>query len=234
MGGENASDFIKKFFPVAEAVAEMFGSRCEVVLHDLTRPQSSVIYTKNGDVTGRKVGESFRHLIYQVLRSDRFKNDYVSNYKTTTIDGRTIKSTTALIRDEKGVIAGAFCINFDIDDLQKADNFLNEFIRLEDEDIPREESEVNNVWDIVSDLIKYAVEDFPVPISEMDKEDKIKIVSFLYDKGLFLIKGAMDEVARSLNVSKVTIYGYLEEIKTRRTNYVAGGNQNDISVSDLK
>jgi predicted transcriptional regulator YheO len=219
---ESASDLIKKFIPTAEAITEMFGSRCEVVLHDLTRPQSSVVFTKNNTVTGRQVGESFRHLFYQVLRSDRFKNDFVSNYKTSTIDGRTIKSTTALIRDDDGITVGAFCINFDIDDLQKTNDFLNEFVRIENEDVTKEESEesdiVDNVWDIVSNLIHYAVEESSVPVSEMDKEDKFKIVSFLYDKGLFLIKGSMDEVARSLNISKVTVYGYLDEIKARRTN----------------
>jgi predicted transcriptional regulator YheO len=223
LADENVSSLIKKFIPTAEAISEMFGSRCEVVLHDLTRPQSSVVFTKNNDVTGRQVGESFRHLFYQVLLSDRFKNDFVSNYKTTTIDGRTIKSTTALIRDDNDITVGAFCINFDIDDLQKTNDFLNEFVRIENEEVIKEESEiVDNVWDIVSNLIKHAVEESSVPVSEMDKEDKFKIVSFLYDKGLFLIKGSMDEVARSLNISKVTVYGYLDEIKSRRTNEELG------------
>ncbi|MEX2460678.1 MAG: PAS domain-containing protein [Paenibacillaceae bacterium] len=225
MAKENTSDLIKRFIPIAEAITEMFGSRCEVVLHDLTRPQSSVVFTKNSSVTGRQVGESFRHLFYQVLRSDRFKNDFVSNYKTSTIDGRTIKSTTALIRDNNGDTVGAFCINFDIDDLQKTNDFLNEFVKIENEDVIKEESDiVDNVWDIVSNLIKNAVEESTVPVSEMDKEDKFKIVSFLYDKGLFLIKGSMDEVARSLNISKVTIYGYLDEIKAKRTDEESGKN----------
>jgi predicted transcriptional regulator YheO len=39
-------------------------------------------------------------------------------------------------------------------------------------------------------------------------------VSFLNEKGLFLIKGAIDELASSLKVSKVTIYGYLDELKS--------------------
>ncbi|BCJ85542.1 PAS domain-containing protein [Effusibacillus dendaii] len=38
--------YIARFIPIAESVAETFGSRCEIVLHDLTRPQSSVVYTK--------------------------------------------------------------------------------------------------------------------------------------------------------------------------------------------
>ena len=33
------------------------------------------------------------------------------------------------------------------------------------------------------------------------------------DKGLFLIKGAADKVAERMNISKVTVYSYLDEIR---------------------
>ncbi|MCF8565761.1 PAS domain-containing protein [Alicyclobacillus tolerans] len=208
------NDTIRKFIPVAEAVAEMFGTHCEVVLHDLTHPQSSVVYTKNGAVTNRHVGESFRHLIYQVLRSDKFRDDHVSNYRTTTADGRAIKSSTSIIRDDSGVAIGAFCINLDIDALVNSVPFLQDFIRVDEENDSKEEQDViDSVWRVVLDLITYAINEYPVSVSEMDKVDKMKIVSFLNEKGLFLIKGAIDELAKNLNVSKVTIYGYLDEMK---------------------
>jgi predicted transcriptional regulator YheO len=34
-------------------------------------------------------------------------------------------------------------------------------------------------------------------------------------KGIFLIKGAIDKVAEKLNISKVTVYSYLDEIKDK-------------------
>ncbi len=207
--------YLKKIIPIADAVAEMFGKRCEVVLHDLTHPQSSVVYTKNGHVTGRKIGQSFHHLFPKVLSSSKFNDDYLSNYKTVANDGRVIKSSTALIRDDNGMVVGAFCINFDVDDLLKSKLFVEEFVCMDETENLREEKEiVDSVWDVVTNLIQYAVEEYPVPINEMTKQDKLKIVSFLNEKGLFLIKGAIDELAVSLNVSKVTIYGYLEELKS--------------------
>lgn len=216
MSKRDNSQFLEKYIPIADAVAETFGSRCEVVLHDLTRPQSSVVYTKNNHVTGRSVGESFRHLLYQVLPSSKFRNDHLSNYRTTTPDGRIIKSTTALIRDEEGTTIGAFCINFDVDDLLKSTYFLDELITMDEMESVKEEREiVGNIWDVVTDLIQHAIDEYPVPVPDMSKYDKLKIVSFLSDKGLFLIKGAIDELAVHLNVSKVTIYGYLDELKPR-------------------
>lgn len=205
---------LKAFIPIADAIAETFGKRCEVVLHDLTRPQSSVAYTKNGHVTGRKVGQSFHHLFPTVLSSSKFSNDHLSNYKTVSDDGRVIKASTALIRDDNGAVVGAFCVNFDVDDLLKSKLFVEEFVSMDEAENLKEEKEiVDSVWDVVTNLIQYAVEDYPISVNEMTKLDKLKIVSFLNDKGLFLIKGAIDELAASLNVSKVTIYGYLDEIK---------------------
>ncbi len=206
--------YLEKIIPIADAIAEMFGKRCEVVLHDLTRPQSSVAYTKNGHVTGRKVGQSFHHLFPKVLSSSKFNDDHLSNYKTLSDDGRVIKSSTAFIRDDNGMVVGAFCINFDVDDLLKSKIFVEEFVFMDEAENLREEKEiVDSVWDVVTNLIQYAVEEYPIPVNEMTKLDKLKIVSFLNEKGLFLIKGAIDELAASLNVSRVTIYGYLDELK---------------------
>ncbi|WAH35914.1 helix-turn-helix transcriptional regulator [Alicyclobacillus dauci] len=214
----DAHDLIQKFVPIAEAVAETFGTRCEVVLHDLTQPQSSVVYTKNGHVTGRHIGQSFRHLVQQVLRSKKFKNDHVSGYKTTTSDGRTVKSTTALIRDHEGVAIGAFCINFDVHSLLQSQGVIHELVAMDEPEEEQGEREiVDNVWTVVTDLIHHAVNESAVPVDQMSKVDKMRVVSFLDSKGLFLIKGAIDEVARILDLSKVTVYGYLEALKTAST-----------------
>jgi predicted transcriptional regulator YheO len=113
------------------------------------------------------------------------------------------------------MVVGAFCVNFDVDDLLKSKLFVEEFVFMDEAENLKEEKEiVDSVWDVVTNLIRYAVEEYPVPINEMTKLDKLKIVSFLNEKGLFLIKGAIDELATSLNVSKVTIYGYLDELKS--------------------
>jgi predicted transcriptional regulator YheO len=49
----------------------------------------------------------------------------------------------------------------------------------------------------------------------MDRAKKLEIVSFMDEKGFFLIKGAIDNVAESLQVSKVTVYSYLDQIRNK-------------------
>ena len=78
----------------------------QVIIHDLTDPESSVVHVANGVVTGRKIGQSFDHLVKQVLLNKDFKNDHLSNYFFKTVDDKTIKSSSALIRNQAGDVIG--------------------------------------------------------------------------------------------------------------------------------
>ena len=51
---------------------------------------------------------------------------------------------------------------------------------------------------------------------KLKKEQKLELVGFMNEKGIFNIKGAIEVVAAKLNVSKITIYGYLDQLKKKR------------------
>jgi predicted transcriptional regulator YheO len=212
-GKMKQNEDLKKYIPIADAIAHTFGKNCEVVLHDLTSPQSSVIYTVHNHVTGREIGQSFNHLITQVLLSKRFNNDVVANYRTTTADGRAIKSTTALIRDSHGDAIGALCINYDIEQINNFKEFISVFTQLDEEPIAEEVEVVANVWEVVDKLITRMI--LQKDIDEMDRSEKVQIVQFMDEKGVFLIKGALEKVASELKISKATLYSYLDEIRNR-------------------
>lgn len=44
----------------------------------------------------------------------------------------------------------------------------------------------------------------------------VELVKFMDEKGVFLVKGAIEKVAGIMGVSKVTIYSYLDEAKGKR------------------
>jgi predicted transcriptional regulator YheO len=52
----------------------------------------------------------------------------------------------------------------------------------------------------------------------MQKEDNLRVVENFDEKGGFMIKGAVDQLAHKLNVSRFTIYNYLDEIKIKKRN----------------
>ena len=202
---------LKTYIPIANLIAKTFGKNCEVVIHDLSIPQNSVVYTVNNHVTGREVGQSFEHLVKDVLLSKKFDSDYTANYITIAKDGRKIKSSTALIRDSEDKVIGALCINYDLENLNHIKFFLDEFMTAEQEKIETTVEPFDNVMEIVDDLIDTIIGNHK--IEHLKRKDKIELIYFMDKKGLFLIKGAIEKVAEKLNISKVTVYSYLDEIK---------------------
>ncbi len=47
----------------------------------------------------------------------------------------------------------------------------------------------------------------------MNKESKMKLLKFLDEKGVFLIKKSGERLCELLSISKFTLYNYLDEIR---------------------
>jgi predicted transcriptional regulator YheO len=205
------NDLLRAFIPTANAIVGTFGNDCEVVIHDLTTPENSVVYVSNGIVTGRRPGQSFDHLVRQVLLNKDFKNDNVVNYTFTTEDGRLIKSSSALIRDQHQEVVGMICINFDITNWKKIQSAINQFLSVTNEKIEKEVDVNQDVMSIIDEIIHNIVGERD--LKDIKRRDAIELVRFMDDKGIFLVKGTIDKIANLLGVSKVTIYSYLDEAK---------------------
>lgn len=210
----NISKKLLPYVAMADMIGDSFGHKCEAVIHDLTKPENSVVYVANGIITKREIGQSFDHLVKQVILSKNFKNDYRSNY-TFTANGKEIKSSTALIRDENEDVIGAFCINFEVEDFRKISSFLNIFLTENEKDeTPDEElqaSEFGTVEEIIDNLIDNTIG--TVDVTLLKKKDNIRLITFMLEKGIFLAKGSVEKVAEKLQISPVTVYAYLDKIK---------------------
>ena len=57
---------LKAIIPLAKGIAKTLGPNCEVILHDLSHPETSIIKIFNNTVTERKVGDGIRDLIWKV------------------------------------------------------------------------------------------------------------------------------------------------------------------------
>lgn len=202
---------LEKYIPIAETIAETHGINCEVALHDLTQPECSVIHVVNGTVTGRRTGQSFDHLVRQVLVDENFRNDHLSNYIFETPDKRVIKSSSVLIRDDDDEVIGMICINCDITEIKKVKTMLDSYLNIS-EGIKSGEVEVSDsVMNILDRLIMSILGDGDA--KNLNRRRSVELVKFMDEKGIFLVKGAVEKVAALMGVSKVTIYSYLDEAK---------------------
>lgn len=193
-------------------LAEAIGKNCEVVLHNFEDPEHSVVAIANGHITGRKVGDTVDVLGLQLLRNPP-PGDML-NYRTETKSGRVLRSSSIFLRKNSGEIFGALCINYDISGLIKLQHWLQDTVSPA-EGAVHEEFE-NDVESILDHLIADAVRSTGKEIADLTREDKIAIITYLENKGAFLIRYSVDRIAELLSISKFTIYNYLEEIKARQ------------------
>ena len=211
--------YLEQFFPLVDAIAETFGKNCEVVLHDLSKPEKSIIKIANGHVTGRIVGGPITDLGLLLFEREKKnkKNKPLVGYHTKTKKGTELKSTTIFVRNNKGKVLGCLCINIDITPYKSAKNALEEMCKTSifsdtNGELESPEKFESSIDALINELLNQSIKKIGKPLGYMAKEDKLRIIRDLKEKGLFLIKGGAKRVSSELNVSLPTIYKYLEEI----------------------
>ena len=199
------------FESLMKGLTAIFGTNCEVVLHDLTESyESTVVMIENGHVTDRRVGDCGSNLGLEVLRGT-VRNGDKYGYFTNTRDGRVLRSSSVYIRDGEGKVIGCLCVNFDVSNLMVADKTIRSLIS-NGEGEKEEEFFVNDVNQLLDALLKKAMEEVGKPVSYMTRDDKIRVVKYLDQKGAFLITKSGNRICQFLDISKFTLYSYLDEV----------------------
>ncbi len=196
---------------LAKALAVQFGSQCEVVVHDLTHgSENTILAIQNGHVSGRNVGDGASPIVLRALGAKEAVEDKFG-YLIRTRDGRLLKSSSIFLRDENGHAIALLSINFDITEITHANLILEQFVSIAQETQPdgAGDSVFSSVSDVLDTLIEESAEQVGKPVALMNKEDKIKAVQYLDNKGAFLIKKSGDRVAKFYDISKYTLYNYL-------------------------
>ena len=208
--------------PNLEAIAQMIpslkamlGPRHEVILHDLSHVESSIVMLE-GDVTHRKIGGPATDYLLKLLREGGDGAENSVNYKTVLPNGRLLRSSTIFIRDEEGRIIGSLCFNQDLTDYIVARNLIEENTLFGQTEVePPKETFAQDISEVMESVVDTEITLFQKPVVYMQKEDKLCIVAKLEQKGVFAIKNAVEYVAECLGVSNFTVYNYLKEVRSK-------------------
>lgn len=203
--------------PIMQCIAAQFGDNCEVVLHDLQKGlENSIVAIENGHVTGRKVGDPSSNLGLEVLRGTDVNGDKY-NYITQTSSGKTLRSSSMYLRDDKNKVIGSLCINLDISEFIAAEKAIQSMTNSYSNQIAStnnvKEVFVTDVNELLDHLIQECMQEIKVPVINMTKKDKMDAIKFFDDRGAFLIKKSSEKICEFLNISKYTLYAYLGELK---------------------
>lgn len=210
----NIKDEMSNLERIVKMLATQFGSNTEVILHDLSKDyDKTIVAVENNHVTGRSVGDGGTNLGLEVLR--RHTNETtgdIYNYFTKTKDGKLLRSSTMYFRDESGEPIGSLCINTDITDYINLQDTIQELT------IYTPDRQINEVFaSSVTDLTEHFIDEAKTIVnksaSEMTRGDKMEVLEFLDRKGFFLISKSGDIACDFLDISKYTLYKYLNEIR---------------------
>jgi len=204
---------------IVPGLARALGDDAEVVLHEFSHPQDSVVAIA-GNITGRQVGAPLTDLVLRLLRQGKTDEDRIS-YPSRSSDGKLLKSSTIFIRDENNAVIGCLCINFDLTRWAVAQHAVEEHCRTQALEDGERETFTHDVESILDVSVEEALRQVGIPVVMMKKEDKLKVVKALDERGVFMIKGAVDSVAKYLEVSRYTIYNYLDEARGQKSAVLA-------------
>ena len=129
-------------------------------------------------------------------------------------DGRIVKSTTVFIPDNNGDIIAACCINFELTDHLNAIRTIEHITKTKEfNSKSNADNFASSIWESIDVLFEQAVSEIGKQPTTMTSEERLNLIDLLENKGTFQIKGAVDQVALMLGVSKYTVYNYLQKIR---------------------
>lgn len=199
---------------LVEPLSRTLPDDCEVVLHDLRRLPNSIVAIA-GDVTGRSVGGPATDLLLRKAADGTIATTV--GYETRRPDGRSLRSTTVVVRDTEGTAVAALCINADVMIWQAvkaiAEAMLPSEGPTEQTEQPQEEKFARDIDELAQHLLAEAIDAAGAPVDLMHKKHKIAVVNDLKDRGFFMLKESVGMAAQALHVTRFTVYNYLNELE---------------------
>lgn len=211
MNKSQKSAIIGMLSQIGTAFCRTIGPQCEVVVHDLSDMEHSIVWI-TGSVTERNVGGCMTSKGLSLVRSGNTADSY--NYTTRTRSGKTVRSSLVFLKDNNNRPFAAMEINFDTSPFVAFRHAL-ETLADPDEAYDFQDAFIDDAPQILETMFQKAVEFTGKPTAQMSKADRLRVVEILDEAGVFELRKAIPTVAGYLGVTRFTIHNYLNEIRDR-------------------
>ncbi|MEA9390867.1 transcriptional regulator [Acerihabitans sp. TG2] len=206
-------EILSSYESVVDGLAMLIGGHCEIVLHSLEDLKSSAVRIANGEHTGRKIGSPISDLALRMLHDMAGEDSSVSKaYFTRAKNGVLMKSVTIAIRNSEQRVIGLLCININLD--VPFSQIMQTFVPPETQENATTVNFASSVDDLVAQTLEFTIEEVNADRGVSNNAKNRQIVLNLYEKGIFDIKDAINQVADRLNISKHTVYLYIRQFKS--------------------
>ena len=191
-------------------ISHLMGPQTEVVLHDRT---GKILWITGGEITGRAAGQQEQPSAMEMIARQQAAegSDFCTGYKSFSRKGTPLRSSSLFFRDEKGALDYVLCVNQDISAYVNLQEMIGAFIgdRPEVQQVPTENDSLD---DVVMKMILGEIARLK-PSDLESKEDKLRLIARLNEKGIFGARGAVGTVCELLHIAQPTLYKYLQELR---------------------
>jgi len=222
---------LQQYTALVDFLGRTLGPDYEIVLQDLGKKKPSVAAIANGHVSGRTVGAPLTNTAMQIITDHAYETQSSQiNYRGLSASGKLLRCSTFFIKDEHGALSGLLCINFDdsryrelserVFTLCHPDEYAERNIAISAVPMSLEDNEpeafYSSIASAAEDALQSVMNSASIPTDRLTQEEKMEIVGLLNQKGVFMLKGAVTEVAERLSCSPASIYRYLSRLNREK------------------
>ncbi len=225
-----ANPLLQHYVKLTEFLGKALGPDYEIALHDMTDKNRSIIAIANGYISGRKVGAPLTNVALKILMDKSYETqDYRLHYRGVSINGKTLRSSTQFIK-QNGRLIGMLCINFDDSRYQELsdgilrlchpDAFVEQHYQFDEQlvvgmhnDTAADERFHSSIDAVAGDAVARELIRLGVTADRLTPDERLQIIASLESSGIFLLKGAVKDVADALRCSQASVYRYLSQLK---------------------
>ena len=191
-------------------ISHLMGPQTEVVLHDRT---GKILWITGGEITGRAAGQQEQPSAMEMIARQQAAegSDFCTGYKSFSRKGTPLRSSSLFFRDEKGALDYVLCVNQDISAYVGLQEMLGAFIGDRPE-VQQVQPDNDSLDDVVMKMILGEIARLK-PSDLESKEDKLRLIARLNEKGIFGARGAVGTVCELLHIAQPTLYKYLQELR---------------------
>jgi predicted transcriptional regulator YheO len=193
---------LRELKTVAQGLGQTFSPFCEVVVHDLTNPQNSILCIEN-NLSGRKVGDPATELGLARVKDPGYPA-IVANYANQFADGRKAKSTSIGIRDGSGKYVAALCLNVDLTLFDSFQAMMSKFANLSEKQIHE------TLGTSHADVLRKTIDEFAAMRATtpraLQPADRRRLLKELKSAGHLDIRHGAEIAAAHMGVSRATVY----------------------------
>lgn len=230
------NETIAMFAACLDYLGEMFGASTEIALYDLGKGNQALVKLVHPGISGKReqtpVPDYLKEFIEQGAQTGQSCFTGIVDRAT---GGGILYAGAYLIRDARGSIVGVLDISRDVSAYRMLEDAVS---NLMDAYIPGGSQDVRTrgVFAARADFDARALDEqnavmpkaVGIAVAEacglidrdpltLSPEERIEIIRSLNADGVFLLKGAVVDVAQAMGISVPTVYRYLQQVR-RQTN----------------